>query len=88
MGDRLLRRGARLLACLPKSTRIGQGIPHGWDVAGFAEVFVASFVAAGEGTESSLTPFLGEAPPAMGGVVAGEWFAARTTAMSVERLDR
>jgi hypothetical protein len=58
-----------------------------WDVAGFAEVYVASFVAAGEGAESSLTPFLGEAPAALGGVVAGEWFAARTTATSVERLD-
>jgi hypothetical protein len=60
--------------------------PTRWDIAGAAELFVAAFVAAGEGTEDSLQPFMGEMPPSLQGVMPGDWFAARTTATSVARL--
>ena len=58
-----------------------------WDAAGFAELYVAAFVAAGEGTEGTLTPFLGVAPSSLTGVVPGVWFASRTTTTAVARLD-
>jgi hypothetical protein len=57
-------------------------------VTGFGEVFIATFPGAGDGTESTLTPCLGEAAPALTGVVAGEWFVSRTVTVSVKQLDR
>ena len=57
-----------------------------WDAAGFAELYVASFVAAGEGSEATLAPFLGEVPPSLDGVTAGQWFASRTTTTALERV--
>lgn len=51
-----------------------------WDVAGFAELFVAQFVDAGDGDEALLAPFLGGKEPAsLTGAVPGDWFASSTT---------
>ena len=51
-----------------------------WDVAGFAELFVAQFVDAGDGDETLLAPFLsGQAPFALTGADSGGWFASSTT---------
>jgi hypothetical protein len=68
------------------STAVAAEVVQRWDVAGFAEVFVAAFVSAGEGSEADLAAFLGGPPSVLTGQVAGEWFASRTTTTSVEQL--
>ena len=57
-----------------------------WDVTGFAEEFVTTFLNAGDGSEEALKPFLGARPDALTGVVPGEWFASRSTTVSLDRL--
>lgn len=52
---------------------------------GFAERFVAAFVAAGAGTEDELQPFLVDPPP-LTGVRPGALYAARTTVVDVVAL--
>lgn len=62
-----------------------------WDVAGFAELFVARYVDAGDGDEASLALFMGNsAPPTLSGAESGAWFASSTitTAMTSTGRDR
>ena len=60
----------------PASTR--------WDVAGFAELFLGTFLGSGEGAERSLATFMGgDTPDALTGTVAGDWFASSTSTMNV-----
>lgn len=55
-----------------------------WDVAGFAELFVAQYVDAGDGDEALLAPFLGgETPSALAGADSGGWFASSTTTTAI-----
>lgn len=57
--------------------------PESRPPTGFAELFVGAFVAAGEGTEESLRPFLAD-PPRLPGVTSGSLYAARTGAIDAE----
>jgi hypothetical protein len=58
-----------------------------WDVAGFAELFVSTFLGSGEGEEGALATFMGgETPDALAGTVAGDWFASSTSTVSVVEI--
>lgn len=72
--------------CASTSTASAPVVVQRLDVAGFAELFVAAFVSAGEGSEADLAAFLGGPPGVLTGVAAGDWFASRTTTTSVEQL--
>lgn len=50
---------------------------------GFAELYVGAFVAAGEGTETTLEPFLAD-PPRLLGVTSESMYAARTGVMGAD----
>jgi hypothetical protein len=55
-----------------------------WDVAGFAELFVAEYLGVGDGDEESLTPFLGASSSvSLSGAVAGAWFASSATTTGI-----
>jgi hypothetical protein len=61
--------------------------PTRWDVAGFAELYVATFVGTGDDNEAALEPFLGrEQRPDLSGVKAGQYFASRTTTTTIQSL--
>ena len=57
-----------------------------WDVTGFAEVFVAAFVQAGDGDEPALRSFLGSESIRLERVAAGEWFPSALTTVNVDRI--
>ena len=71
--------GARPTASsTPPSVVVGEDAR--WDVAGFAELFVAQYVDAGDGDETLLAPFLGGgAPSTLTGAESVGWFASSTT---------
>jgi hypothetical protein len=49
------------------------------DVAGFAEVFVAEVLTAGDGASDQVTRMLGGGPASLLGMVPGSWWVSRTT---------
>ena len=53
-------------------------------VEGFAELFIASFLGAGEGFPEALAPFLDDA--SLDGVVDGSWFATRTISFGAREI--
>ena len=59
--------------------------PARWDVTGFAEVYVAAFVQAGDGDEPALQSFLGSESIRLERVAAGEWFPSALTTVNVDR---
>lgn len=60
-----------------------------WDVAGFAELFVAQYVDTGDGDEELLAPFMGgDAPSSLAGAASGAWFASSTTTTAIVESGR
>ena len=70
-------------------TQVVVGEEARWDVAGFAELFVAQYVDAGDGDEALLAPFLGaKAPASLTGAASGDWFASSTTTTAITATGR
>ncbi len=58
--------------------------PDTTGVEGFAELFVAAFLGASEGSAESLAPFLDDA--SLDGVTDGSWFATRTVSLGAREI--
>ena len=58
--------------------------PDTTGVEGFAELFIAAFLGAGEGSPESLAPFLDK--PRLDGVADGSWFATRTASLGAREI--
>lgn len=69
-------------------TAVGQAAvklpPDTTGVEGFAELFIAAFLGAGEGSRESLAPFLDNPP--LDGTADGSWFATRTTSLGARQI--
>lgn len=67
------------------STRAGMELaPDTTGAQGFAELFIATYLGAGEASADALGPFLRD--PSLDGVEAGSWLATRTTSLGVEEV--
>ena len=75
IGDRLDTLGASTAVEVPPDTS---------GVEGFAELFIAAYLGAGEDSTGALDPFLDDA--VLDGVEAGSWRAVRTTSLGGEEV--
>ena len=76
LGDRLETVGGQQAVVNPPPDTIG--------VEGFAELFVAAFLGAGEGSPKSLATFLDD--PLFDGTADGSWFATRTVSLGARQI--
>lgn len=75
---------ARPVASVPPAVVVGKDARC--DVAGFAELFEAQYVEAGDGDEASLAPLLGNIAPSPC-AESGDWFASSSTATAVTNTE-
>lgn len=61
-----------------------EGQPDTSGAEGFAELFIATYLGAGEDLPEVLSPFLGN--PSLEGMEIGSWFATRTTSIGAQEL--
>jgi hypothetical protein len=75
IGDRLEALGASTTVEVPSDTS---------GVEGFAELFIAAYLGAGDDSIDALDPFLDDV--ALDGVEAGSWSAVRTTSLGAQEV--